>query len=395
MLTAVAVTRLEKAATDNGFDLERERTVDWLSFGSSQTPMRIWLAVVGASRFLAAASRADVIDGLAGPRRAERRPAPERRRRRTGRRRHRRTASPAAARVPALAGRSPTRCSTSSRTPRRACHGRRKRSAGSCSESVRTCSAADSSSTGTAAAAITGLDVPDLLRASHVKPWADCATDAERLDVYNGLLLAPHVDAAFDAGFITISADGTVLVSDALSSGARSSLGLDRRLRVHGLHRAHERYLPWHRTRIFRRGAKQRGEIDEQFRKAYAGHADEMLAEISDLMDAPGMASRVNRGAIRRLHRPHRERPGAARRSRPRRPAILRVMTLADYKIVLYRQIDGAWVAEVPAIGGCYALMDTREAALTELHRVFQLIVEEHEERGQGLPEDTTQIMHA
>ena len=47
-------------------------------------------------------------------------------------------------------------------------------------------------------------------------------------------------------------------------------------------------------------------------------------------------------------------------------------MTLADYKIVLYRQLDGAWVAEVPAVGGCYALMDTREAALTELHHVFQ-----------------------
>ena len=46
-------------------------------------------------------------------------------------------------------------------------------------------------------------------------------------------------------------------------------------------------------------------------------------------------------------------------------------MTLADYKVVLYRQLDGAWVAEVPAIGGCYALMDTCEAALAELHRVF------------------------
>ena len=70
-------------------------------------------------------------------------------------------------------------------------------------------------------------------------------------------------------------------------------------------------------------------------------------------------------------------------------------MRLADYKVVVYRQLDGAWVAEVPAIGGCYALMDTREAALTELARVFQLILEEHAERGQTLPKDTTQIVHA
>ena len=37
----------------------------------------------------------------------------------------------------------------------------------------------------------------------------------------------------------------------------------------------------------------------------------------------------------------------------------------------------GAWVAEVPAIGGCCALMDTRAAALTELHHVFRLIAVE------------------
>lgn len=70
-------------------------------------------------------------------------------------------------------------------------------------------------------------------------------------------------------------------------------------------------------------------------------------------------------------------------------------MTLSDYKVVLYRQLDGAWVAEVPAIGGCYALMDTREAALAELGRVFQIIADEHADRGQPLPDDTTQIVHA
>ncbi|MGH7264564.1 MAG: type II toxin-antitoxin system HicB family antitoxin, partial [Candidatus Rokuibacteriota bacterium] len=37
---------------------------------------------------------------------------------------------------------------------------------------------------------------------------------------------------------------------------------------------------------------------------------------------------------------------------------------LDAYKIVLYRQDDGSWVAEVPAISGCYALMATREEAL-------------------------------
>jgi predicted RNase H-like HicB family nuclease len=72
-----------------------------------------------------------------------------------------------------------------------------------------------------------------------------------------------------------------------------------------------------------------------------------------------------------------------------------RAMSFDDYKVVLYRQDDGPWVAEIPALGGCYALMDTREAALAELEQVFALIAQEHRERGIALPKDTTEIVHA
>jgi predicted RNase H-like HicB family nuclease len=64
------------------------------------------------------------------------------------------------------------------------------------------------------------------------------------------------------------------------------------------------------------------------------------------------------------------------------------------YKIVFYRQDDGSWVAEVPAVSGCYALMATREEALAELSRVFDMIAEEYQERGVPLPEDTTEIVN-
>jgi predicted RNase H-like HicB family nuclease len=53
-------------------------------------------------------------------------------------------------------------------------------------------------------------------------------------------------------------------------------------------------------------------------------------------------------------------------------------MKLENYKTILYRQEDDSWVAEIPAIPGCYALMDTREAALAELTQVFAIIAEEH-----------------
>jgi predicted RNase H-like HicB family nuclease len=70
-------------------------------------------------------------------------------------------------------------------------------------------------------------------------------------------------------------------------------------------------------------------------------------------------------------------------------------MKFEDYKVVLYRQQDGSWVAEIPAIAGCYALMETREAALAELGNVFNMIAEEYRERGLTLPSDTTEIVNA
>jgi predicted RNase H-like HicB family nuclease len=70
-------------------------------------------------------------------------------------------------------------------------------------------------------------------------------------------------------------------------------------------------------------------------------------------------------------------------------------MKLEDYKTVLYRQEDGAWVAEIPSVPGCYALMPSREAALAELADVFRMIADEYAEKGLPLPADTTEIIHA
>jgi predicted RNase H-like HicB family nuclease len=70
-------------------------------------------------------------------------------------------------------------------------------------------------------------------------------------------------------------------------------------------------------------------------------------------------------------------------------------MTINDYKTVLYRQEDGSWDAEIPAISGCYALMETRETALAELVRVFSMIADEYREKGLILPADSTEILHA
>jgi predicted RNase H-like HicB family nuclease len=70
-------------------------------------------------------------------------------------------------------------------------------------------------------------------------------------------------------------------------------------------------------------------------------------------------------------------------------------MSFDDYKVVLYRNQPDGWVAEVPAIPGCHALMPSPEAALAELAAVFRLISAEYGERKETLPADTTEIVHA
>jgi len=99
--------------------------------------------------------------------------------------------------------------------------------------------------------AITGLDVPELLRASHAKPWAD-SNDLERLDVYNGLLLAAHWDAAFDAGLVTVGAGGALVSSPALRESSHAVLGFTSAMGVRLQHQHHP-YFQWHRDHVFRR----------------------------------------------------------------------------------------------------------------------------------------------
>ena len=51
---------------------------------------------------------------------------------------------------------------------------------------------------------LTGVTDPDHLRAGHIKLWCQ-SNDKEKLDGYNGLLLAPHSDQLFDRGHLSFS----------------------------------------------------------------------------------------------------------------------------------------------------------------------------------------------
>lgn len=64
--------------------------------------------------------------------------------------------------------------------------------------------------------AITGINIPELLVAGHIIPWAD-SNSQQKLNPENGICLSALYDKAFDKGLITISPDDyTVCLSSAL-----------------------------------------------------------------------------------------------------------------------------------------------------------------------------------
>lgn len=98
---------------------------------------------------------------------------------------------------------------------------------------------------------ITGVDRLEHLRASHCKPWRD-ATNGERLDGENGLLLTPNADHLFDRGFIGFDDNGDVLVSPVAHADSlvRMGLGPTHLKNVGHFSEGQRRYLAFHRESV-------------------------------------------------------------------------------------------------------------------------------------------------
>jgi putative restriction endonuclease len=101
------------------------------------------------------------------------------------------------------------------------------------------------------ACAVTGIGIPEMLRASHLKPWAKCGCDEERLDVFNGFLLTANLDALFDRGLITFSDTGLLICSSRISTQDGKNIGLKDGLILRWLAPEHQPYLAWHREYVF------------------------------------------------------------------------------------------------------------------------------------------------
>lgn len=68
--------------------------------------------------------------------------------------------------------------------------------------------------------AITGIDIPKLLLASHIIPWS--VNEKERLNPENGICLSALYDKAFDKGLISINLNFEVIISKELNSKSKT-----------------------------------------------------------------------------------------------------------------------------------------------------------------------------
>lgn len=98
--------------------------------------------------------------------------------------------------------------------------------------------------------AVTGFADSSLLVASHIKPWR-ASSNAERLDRFNGLLLVPNLDRAFDAGYISFTPEGVVMISPLLVGSEQLGIRADMSI---SLDPRHAQFLDFHRREVFRTG---------------------------------------------------------------------------------------------------------------------------------------------
>jgi hypothetical protein len=97
--------------------------------------------------------------------------------------------------------------------------------------------------------AVTGCSVAEVLIASHAKPWKD-SSNLERLDAFNGLLLAATVDRLFDRGLISFTDDGQLLKKPHLSDADLKNLGISPGASLSKVDARHRPYLAEHRKRF-------------------------------------------------------------------------------------------------------------------------------------------------
>ncbi|MGN0206094.1 MAG: HNH endonuclease [Muribaculaceae bacterium] len=100
---------------------------------------------------------------------------------------------------------------------------------------------------------ITMINDERLLIASHIKPWA-VASDSEKLDPKNGLILSPLYDRLFDRGLMTFTEDRRIVLSNWISPKNKERLGIKEGqfVQLLPLDEKRQLYMQFHRSSVFK-----------------------------------------------------------------------------------------------------------------------------------------------
>lgn len=98
--------------------------------------------------------------------------------------------------------------------------------------------------------ALCGITLPALLHASHSKPWKD-ATDVERLDPYNGILLCSNHHALYEQGYIAFDGTGKIHISSEIEPIDYVKYGIHAKMRVNRVEE-NKTYFKWHKRKVFK-----------------------------------------------------------------------------------------------------------------------------------------------
>ena len=98
--------------------------------------------------------------------------------------------------------------------------------------------------------ALCGVSFEAVLVASHIKPWSE-SDPSEKVDVDNGLLLCPHHDKLFDAGYISFDDDGKIMISEQLDVANQIKLNVISDMHINITDRMPD-FLKYHRENKFK-----------------------------------------------------------------------------------------------------------------------------------------------
>jgi hypothetical protein len=99
--------------------------------------------------------------------------------------------------------------------------------------------------------AVTNIEEPKVLIASHIKPWRESNT-VERIDPKNSLILSPNYDKLFDLGYISFKpTNGKIILSDRLKADSWDKLKVNPEAELRFVPPNTDHYLNYHNNYIF------------------------------------------------------------------------------------------------------------------------------------------------